>query len=261
MHARPWADLWLPAVLLIAAGLGWWWSVVSAAGMHGDGMQMDTPSTMSMDAGPSMPMSTPATMSFAAFLVMWVAMMAAMMLPTVVPVVRSYARAAAGKTVPMVVFVAGYLAVWSAVGIPAYLAWSRLDAPLAHAYPWVGRLAGAVAVVAGLHELAPHKGTYLRHCRAPMSLLPSGEHLDRPARALVAGGRHGIFCLGSCWMLMVLLITFGTMQLVWMLALAVVIWFQKVTPFGERLTRLTAAMLVALGVVLLVHPSVMFHLV
>lgn len=241
--------MWLPAVLLSVAGLGWWWSVVSTAGMHGDGMQMDTQSTMSMD--------TQSTMSFAAFLVAWVAMM----LPAVLPVVRVYARAVVGKTVPVVIFVAGYLAVWTAVGIPAYLAWSRLDGPLAHGSPWAGRLAGAVAVAAGLHQLTPLKGTSLRHCRSPMSFLPNGEYLDRPARAFVAGGRHGIFCLGSCWMLMVLLIAFGTMQLAWMLALAVLIWLEKVTPFGDRLTRVTAATLVLLGVALLVHPAFMTHLV
>jgi predicted metal-binding membrane protein len=252
VRGRPWADMWWPAILLSVAGLGWWWSAVSAAGMHGGEMQMDTQSTMSMD--------TQSTMSFAAFLVAWVAMMAAMMLPAVLPVVRRYARTVGGKT-PVVIFVAGYLALWSAVGIPAYLAWSRLNEPVAHAYPWAGRLAGAVAVAAGLHQLTPLKGTSLRHCRTPMSSLRHGQQLDGPARALIAGGRHGIFCLGSCWMLMVLLIAFGTMQLVWMLALSVVIWLEKATPFGAGLTRVTAAMLVLLGVVLLVHPAFMLRLV
>jgi predicted metal-binding membrane protein len=253
LRGRPWTDIWLPAVLLSVAGLGWWWSVVSSVGMHGDTMQMGTPPTMSMDA--------PATMSFAAFLLAWVAMMAAMMLPAVLPAVRMYAHAVVGKTVPVVTFIAGYLAVWSAVGIPAYLAWSRLDQPVTHASPWAGRLAGAVAVAAGLHQLTPLKGKALGHCRSPMSFLPHGEQLNRPAPALVAGGRHGIFCLASCSMLMAVLIAFGTMQLAWMLGLAVLIWLEKITPFGDRLTRVTAALLVILGVALLAHPAFMTHLV
>jgi predicted metal-binding membrane protein len=245
-RVRSWTDVWLPAVLLILAGLGWWWSVVSAAGMRGDAM--------------SMPMGAQATMSLTAFLIAWVAMMAAMMLPGVMPVVRRYAEAAAGKAAPAVIFVAGYLAVWSAVGIPAFLASTRLD-PMVHTCPWVGRVAGAVAVVAGLHQLTPLKATCLRHCRWPMSSSRGpGKRPDGPARAFVAGSRYGMFCVGSCWLLMVVLIAFGTMQLAWMLALAVVIWLEKLAPFGDRLRGLTAAMLVALGVVLLVHPVFVTHL-
>jgi len=227
--------------------VGWWWSSVSAGGMRGDAMSMDTQSTM----------------LFAAFLVAWVAMMAAMMLPAVLPVVRLYARAAAaGNAAPVGIFVAGYLGLWSAVGIPAFLAWSRLNGPVAHAYPWAGRFAGAVAVAAGLYQVSPLKSMCLRHCRSPISFfLQHGKHLDRPARAFLAGGHHGMYCLGCCWMLMVLLIAFGTMQLAWMLALAVLILLEKVAPFGDRLRQVTAAMLVLLGVVLLVHPAFVIHLI
>jgi predicted metal-binding membrane protein len=245
-HVRWRTDVWLSAVLLILAGLGWWWSVVSAAGMRGDAM--------------SMPMGAQSTMSLAVFLIAWVAMMAAMMLPGVMPVVRGYVRAAAGNAVPAVIFVAGYLAVWSAVGIPAFLASNRLN-PMLHTCLWVGRFAGAVAVIAGLHQLTPLKAMCLRHCRWPMSLSGGpGKRLDGPARALVSGGRYGMFCLGSCWMLMVVLVAFGTMQLAWMLALAMVIWLEKLAPFGDRLRSVTAAMLVALGVALLVHPVFVTHL-
>ncbi len=244
-RGRPWTQTWLSAALLLSAGLGWWWSVVSAAGMRDDAMSMGAKSTMSL----------------AAFLIAWVAMMAAMMLPTVLPVVRRYARAAAGNAAPAAIFVVGYLAVWSAVGIPAFLASSRLN-PVEHTCTWVGRVAGAVALVAGLHQLTPLKAMCLRHCRWSTSFSRGpGKHLNGPAGALLAGGRYGIYCLGSCWMLMVVLIAFGTMQLAWMLALAVVIWLEKVAPFGDRLRRLTAALLVVLGAVLLAHPMFVVHLV
>ncbi|MCH9735606.1 MAG: DUF2182 domain-containing protein [Actinomycetia bacterium] len=257
LGGRSWTEIWLPAALLGVAGLAWWWSVVSAADMHGT-MSMDMPSSMAMD---TMAMGTPPSMSFVAFLIAWVAMMAAMMLPAVVPVVGTYARAVAGKTIPVIVFVTGYLVVWSAVGIPAYLAWSSLEQPLAEASVWAARLAGAVAIAAGLHQLTPLKRISLQHCRTPASFLPHGKRHDQPVPAFVAGSRHGIFCLGSCWMLMVLLIAFGTMQMAWMLALAVLIWLEKVTPFGDRIIRWTAAPLIVLGVALLVHPTLMSHLV
>ena len=76
--------MWLPAVLLIFAGLGWWWSVVGAAGIHAGAM--------------SMPMGARPTVPLAAFLIAWVAMTAAMMLPGVMPVVRRYVHAAARRT-------------------------------------------------------------------------------------------------------------------------------------------------------------------
>jgi predicted metal-binding membrane protein len=245
-------DIWLPVALLILAGLGWWWSAVSAGDMSGDRMSMDG---ITMEPQPAM--------SFAAFLVAWVAMMAAMMFPAVVPVVRLYARAAAnGQAAPVAVFVGGYIALWAVVGIPAFFAWSRLNEPLMDGSPWAGRVAGGVAVAAGLYQLTPLKSVCLRHCRSPLSFfMRHGKHLDRPTGAFVAGGRHGVFCVGCCWMLMALLVAFGAMQLAWMLVLAVLILLEKAAPFGEQLARVTGAALLVLGVALLVHPAFVTHLV
>jgi predicted metal-binding membrane protein len=244
-------DTLLPAVLLLVAALGWWWSSRNVGTMSGDRMS------------DGMPMQPMPAMSFVAFLLAWVAMMAAMMLPAVLPVVRLYARAAAaGNAAPVVVFVAGYLVLWSAAGIPAFWAWSRLNEPLAQGHPWVGRFAGAVAVAAGLYQLTPLKSMCLRHCRSPMSFfLHHGKNLDRPSGAFVAGARHGLFCLGCCWMLMALLIALGTMQLAWMIGLALLILLEKVAPFGEFLTRVAAVLLVLLGAALLVNPTLVTHIV
>ena len=124
-------DRRLTVGLLTVAGLGWWWSVVSARQMR----QM--PSGMGMQGAT-------AVMSFAGFLVAWVAMMAAMMLPAIVPVVRLYARGAARGTVaPVPVFLAGYAAVWSAMGVPVFFVWRRLDGGLIDATPRAGRAAAA----------------------------------------------------------------------------------------------------------------------
>ena len=248
------SDIWLPVALLILAGLGWWWSAVSAGDMAGDAVPMDG---MQMEPQPAM------AMSFVAFLVAWVAMMAAMMFPAVLPVVRLYARAAAnGQAAPVAVFVGGYIVLWAVVGIPAFFAWSRLNDPLMQGSSWAGRVAGGVAVAAGLYQLTPLKSVCLRHCRSPLSFfMRHGKHLDRPTGAFVAGVRHGMFCVGCCWMLMALLIAFGAMQLVWMLVLAVLILLEKIAPFGEQLARVTGAALLVLGVALLVRPDFVTHLV
>jgi predicted metal-binding membrane protein len=128
--------------------------------------------------------------------------------------------------------------------------------------PWAGRVAGGVALAAGLYQLTPLKSVCLRHCRSPLSFfLRHGKHLDRPTRAFVAGAHHGLFCVGCCWMLMALLIAFGAMQLAWMLIFAVLILLEKVAPFGEQLARVTGVVLVAVGVALLVRPDLVTYLV
>jgi len=250
-------DIWLQAGLLILAALGWWWSAYTAGEMAGDEMSMDG---MPMDG---MPMAPQPAMSLVAFLVAWVAMMAAMMFPAVLPVVRLYARAAAnGQAAPTAIFVGGYIALWAVVGIPAFFAWRRLNEPLMEGSPWAGRVAGGVAVAAGLYQLTPLKSVCLRHCRSPLSFfMRHGKHLDRPTGAFVAGARHGVYCVGCCWMLMALLVAFGAMQLAWMLGLAILILLEKISPFGEQLARVTGAALLVLGVVLLVHPDLVTHLV
>ena len=241
-------DRWWAPVLLAVAMVGWWWSIHSAHQMAG-----------SMNEGMRMGVST---MTFAAFLVAWVAMMAAMMLPAILPVVRLYARAAARGTVaPVGVFLAGYAAVWSAIGVPAYVAWRALDGQLADATPVAGRVAGVVLAAAALYQLSPLKSVCLRHCRSPLSFfMHHSNHLDRPSGAIAAGARHGLFCLGCCWMLMAVLIAFGTMQLWWMAALATVILLEKTTRIGERVAVAAGISFALLGVLLLVHPATISQL-
>jgi predicted metal-binding membrane protein len=244
------SGVWLPAILLLVAGAAWWWLALTA---HDMGTRVDM-APMSDGAG--------ATMSFPVFLGAWVAMMAAMMLPAILPVVLLYRLAAARGTVaPTIVFVAGYLFVWSAVGVPAFLAWRALGGPLAAADPWVGRFAGVVVVAAAVYQVTPLKTLCLRHCRSPMSFfLRHGKHLDRPSGAVLAGARHGLYCLGCCWLLMAVLIAFGTMQPGLMVAVAVLILLEKDAPFGERLAQGAAGAFLIVGVALLVHPSFISHI-
>lgn len=238
-------DVWLATALLALAALGWWWSAVTA---H--------------DMGDSMMMQGSAVMSLAAFLVAWVAMMTAMMLPAVLPVVRLYTRAAARQTVvPVPLFLAGYVAIWSAMGLPAFFIWRRLSGPLSDASPTAGRIAGVVLVAAAAYQLSPLKAACLRHCRSPLSFfMQHGKNLHRASGAVVAGARHGLYCLGCCWMLMATLVAFGTMQLAWMAVLATLILVEKVTPIGERVASVAGVAFLVLGVVLLFHPTTVGHL-
>jgi predicted metal-binding membrane protein len=239
--------LGVPAVLLAVSSVGWWWSVRMAGDVHGSGGDMAR-----MDS-----MSGGDVLSLGAFLLAWLAMMAAMMFPAVWPVVRLYGRAAAaGRVAPLPAFVAGYIGVWTALGLPGYLGWRVLMDPIAQGQTWAGRLAGVVLVVAAVWQVTPLKSVCLRHCRSPISFfLRFGRSVTRPLGALRMGARHGLYCLGCCWALMAVLVAVGTMNVAWMAGLALLILLEKNAPHGERIAVAAAVVFVALGVVLVVHPS------
>lgn len=237
----------VPAVLIALASIGWWWAVRMAADM--DSSTGDMPGMG--------PMSGTEVLSLGAFLVAWLAMMTAMMFPAVWPVVQLYGRAAAGGGLaPLPVFVVGYIAVWTSIGLPAYVAWRGLMDPIADGRAWAGRLAGVVLVAAAIWQVTPLKAVCLRHCRSPMSLfMRFGSSVTRPFGALRMGVSHGLYCFGCCWALMAVLVAVGTMNLAWMAGLTLLILLEKNAPQGERIALAAAAVFVVLGTVLVVDPS------
>ena len=239
---------WGPAAVLFAcAAVGWWWSSRMAAEMTGSG---STP----MDGMADM---TDEAVGVGSFMVAWLAMMTAMMFPAISPVVKLYGRAAAaGRVAPLPFFVTGYIAVWTSMGLPAYVAWRLLMDPIADARPWAARLAGATLIAAATWQLTPLKSVCLRHCRSPISFfLRFGAKAARPVGALRMGVAHGVFCLGCCWALMAVLVAVGTMNLAWMAALALLILVEKNAPFGERAAAVAAGVFALGGVLLLLRPE------
>ena len=235
----------VPAALIALAGVGWWWSERVADDMSGGSM-----SGTAMDGMAD-------SMSLGAFVVAWVAMMAAMMLPAVLPIVKLYARAAArGAVAPVPFFVAGYLVLWSALALPAYLAWRALEMPLAEGRPWAARVAGVTLLAAALWQVTPLKSVCLRHCRSPMGFfMRFGERIRRPAGALRMGVMHGAFCVGCCWALFAVIVAAASMSLLWLVVFTCLIVVEKNARFGERAALAAAPVLAALGVALLVDPS------
>lgn len=235
----------VPVLLLGCAAAGWWWSRRAGA-----------------DDGAGMEGMAMTSMSLGAFVLAWVAMMAAMMLPAVIPVVRLYALAAArGRAAPTSFFTLGYLAVWSAVAGPAYLAWRALEEPLADGRPWVARVAGVTFIVAALWQVTPIKAACLRHCRSPLGFfMRFGTGIRSPLGALRMGAAHGGFCFGCCWAIFAVLVVLGTMNLAWMAALTLLIVLEKHAPWGERLASGAAVMLAGLGAWLVLEPSILTRL-
>ena len=198
------------------------------------GMPMDMPG---MDMGPAP--WTPAY-AFSVFL-MWAIMMVAMMLPTALPMILLYARVAAQRETatalpPTFVFVAGYVAVWTAFSaLAAGTQWGLTTLGVVNdAMRFDGRLAGGMLLIgAGAYQLTPLKRICLTHCRTPFEFLTL--HWRPGTRgALGMGLNHGAYCVGCCWFVMALLFVGGVMHLGWVAAIAAFVLAEKVLPFGQR---------------------------
>jgi len=234
-YAATRAHLALVAVLIALAGVGWWWTVLQMRGM---------------DDGPWTGLGT-----FGWFISVWVVMMAAMMFPSVAPTVALYARMSRSRLAPMV-FVAGYLITWTGAGVIAFLV-GVLAGQAAPDIGWdhAGRiLTGTTLLVAAAYELTPLKNICLSKCRSPLGQL-LGSWRDGWSGALRMGTRNGAWCVGCCWALMASLFALGVMSAVWMAVVAVLIALEKALPWRRTATYGTAAVLLALGVLVLAAPQ------
>jgi len=206
-----------------------------------------------MDAGP---WTDPGPFGF--YISAWVVMMAAMMLPSSVPMVLMFRRLECARSVPTFAtsaFVIGYLVVWTASGLVAYAAlkagqaggiftWDRFGRPMA-----VGAL-----VAAALYQMTPLKVRCLQKCRSPLGFLLSSWR-DGRRGAFTMGIRHGAWCLGCCWALMVTLFALGVMNLTWMLVISGLIAAEKLLPWRRVATAGVSVVLLAVATGVAVAPA------
>jgi predicted metal-binding membrane protein len=230
--------LGLVALLFALAAAGWWWTVDQMRGM---------------DGGPWTDLGT-----FAWFVGVWVVMMAAMMFPSVAPTVALYARMTKRRSpVAPLLFTSGYLAAWTSVGVFAFVLATAGGRISGHLFAWdrAGRwIAGATLVVAAVYELTPLKDVCLGKCRSPLGYL-LGSWRSGGFGAFQMGARHGAWCIGCCWALMASLFALGVMSVVWMAFVAGLIAVEKLVPWRRAATYGTAAILLAIGVLLLAAPT------
>jgi predicted metal-binding membrane protein len=192
---------------------------------------------------------------------MWAAMMAGMMLPSAVPVVLLYARAARNRpgeghpAARIYAFAFGYVLVWAvfsagATVLQRVLARRLLLTPMME--PAVPVAAATLLFVAGLYQLTPLKHRCLQSCRSPLVFLTSRWRTGAGGAARM-GVEHGIYCVGCCWTLMLLLFAGGVMNLAVILALTVWVAVEKLAPFGEQSARAGGALLIGAGVWMLLR--------
>ena len=239
--------------LLFVVVLSWAYLLTGAGMMQGMGDAL-------------MPMSTgPWTPGYAVIvLVMWAVMMAAMMLPSAAPMILLYAtiarrRGGRGETASASsgVFAFGYLAIWAAFSLAATalqfaLEQAALMSPTMQTTSVA--LAGAVLVAAGLYQWTPLKQACLRYCSSPLAFIMT-HWRPGTAGAFSMGLRHGTYCVGCCWLIMLLLFVGGIMNFGWIAGIALFVLVEKLVPAGHWIGRGAGVLLVVWGAATLLAAS------
>ena len=185
---------------------------------------------------------------------MWAVMMTAMMLPSAAPMLRAFAaldrpRSRVARATRLAAFAAGYVAVWLVFSVAATLLQATLhdaallDGRFALTSPALG---AALFLTIGLWQLTPIKQTCLARCRTPVAFLMT-EWRERARGALTMGVRHGAFCVGCCWALMLALFAAGVMNLLWIALIAAWVLVEKALPFGRHAARAAGVASLAWG--------------
>jgi predicted metal-binding membrane protein len=202
----------------------------------------------------------PLGLALLVFLLAWQLMIAAMMLPSSLPLVRIFAAASAGQPRPgtaMAGLLAGYALVWSAFGVLAFLFDLGAHAAIEssswlHHHEWL--LGVSVLALAGAFQFTKLKYACLDRCRNP------GQFLIRfyergGIGGLRFGARHGVYCVGCCWALMLVMFAVGIANLAWMAALTALMVHEKTRPLGGRAVPVTGMALLGAASILLLYSA------
>ncbi|MGH7268386.1 MAG: DUF2182 domain-containing protein [Candidatus Rokuibacteriota bacterium] len=189
------------------------------------------------------------------FLAGWTLMSVAMMLPTSLPVLATFRALAADRPdrrALVALVVTGYLTAWAGFGVLVYGAHLALTlVRMATGWAGAGALgAAALLVLAGAFQFSSLKYRCLDQCRSPLAfVLGYWQGRDEKRRAFDLGFDNGVFCVGCCWALMLLMFLVGVHYLGWMLILGIVMAVEKNASWGRRLSAPLGAVLIAAGVV------------
>jgi predicted metal-binding membrane protein len=197
------------------------------------------------------------------WIALWIAMMVAIMFPTAAPMIMMFARVHAKRKerdqtfVPTWTFASSYLLVWGVAGVVAYAIAVAGDA-LADESVWVmdnaPRIGGGLLIAAGVYQLSPLKYVCLNKCRSPISFILHSWR-DGVAGSFRMGIEHGVYCLGCCWLLFLILFPLGMMNIAVLALITLLIFAEKSTPIGRQVALLAAVALIVYGAVVVFVPD------
>ena len=192
---------------------------------------------------------------------MWAVMMIAMMVPSATPMILLHGRvdrapSTLSRTAHTLLFAAGYVLVWGGFSAAAALTQALLVhlGILTSMGLSIGKstTAAGLLFVAAIYEVTAAKRLCLDKCNSPL-LFMLRNFKPGAAGAFHLGLVHGLFCLGCCWALMLLLFVGGVMNLAWVAILGTIVIGEKFAPPRWHAERYLAAALILGGTVLLVR--------
>jgi predicted metal-binding membrane protein len=186
--------------------------------------------------------------------VMWSVMMVGMMTPSAAPTLLLFSGMSSSRGDPRAsamstLFGAGHLSIWIGFSaLAAMLQWMLHQAASLSGDMSVmsSSIAGTILIGAGLYQLSPAKGACLKRCQSPLGFLMTNWR-DGNRGALELGLRHGLFCLGCCWALMLVLFVVGVMNLAWVAALTAFVLVEKFGPAGTWISRAGGLVMIVAG--------------
>lgn len=194
-----------------------------------------------------------------ALFTMWAVMMVAMMIPSAVPMILAFAgvnrarRAQSMSYVPTSAFVLGYIVAWTGYSVLATVVQEALHSAALVSSMGASTsraLGGVLLLAAGVFQWTPLKNACLMHCRSPFGYIIT-EWREGISGAFQMGLRHGVYCIGCCWLLMAVLFVAGVMNLWWVAAISVFVLIEKVATIGRWTALSTGGLLVLWGIWLL----------
>lgn len=239
-------DIALSALLLATTAFAWVGVIQSATVMHMPQME---------------PLSGATTL---AFTLEWGVMMTAMMLPSAAPMILLYGKTSrrpgrsSEHVIPGEIFAITYVVLWFLTGVPVYLAWVGISEIAARSMTFAAAVPYAIAgtvFATGVYQFSPAKHACLRRCESPVDFLMRRWRTGYAASLRLAA-MHAAYCIGCCWALMVLLVVAGAMSLPWVLAIALVVFAEKVLPGGQRTARITGVILIVAALAVVIWPEV-----
>ncbi|MGC1091219.1 MAG: DUF2182 domain-containing protein [Pseudolabrys sp.] len=238
--------------VIVLASLGWFYVALLVAGT-GNAFGGFGASVLQTLCGPL----GDASWSMGAVVIvtsMWGAMMLAMMLPSAAPMIMTYAGIAdtaarkKERIISPFVLAAGYAAVWFGFSVIAALTQilltqvALLDATMTSAS---GLLSGAIFIGAGLYQFSALKHACLNHCQQPFPFFFT--NWATTARGVFRLGlKQGVYCLGCCWAMMLVMFAVGVMNVIWMAGLAILMTIEKMF-IGRRFTHIVGVALIVIG--------------
>lgn len=239
--------------VIALAGLGWFYAALLFAGMGGPFGSSGASFVQAL----CRPLSDPSWSAggIAIIVSMWGAMSLAMMLPSAAPMIMTYAGiadTAACKNESIVspfMLAGGYTAVWFAFAVLAALAQivltqaTLLDSSMGSAS---GYFSGVIFIGAGLYQFSALKHSCLTHCQQPFPFF-FANWATTPAGVFRLGLRQGVYCLGCCWAMMLVMFAVGVMNVIWMAGLGMVMTVEKMLA-GRRFTHAIGVVLIVAGV-------------